>query len=643
MTDLLTFTVIGVVIGSAYAIAASGLVITYATSNVFNIAHGAIGMVMAFLYWELAVNRGLPKIVALVIVVGVVAPLFGAVIERVMMRPLTDASITVSLTVTVGLLVALIGLAQFLWPPMGRRVDGFFPDTNFQAGGLVVSAHQVITFLLAVAVAAGLYLLLNRTRTGVAMRAIVDNRELLALHGARPQVLSALSWALGSALAALAGILLVNELGLDYLSLTLLVINAYAAAMVGRLKHLPRTVLGALALGLLQSYFVLGLRFLPEMPGSVESLVSGLRAALPTIFLFVVMLLLPIERLRAGTVTGASLVPVPSWRRAIAAATGLLVVVGALTTVLSTPNIARLGQAVVLGAVMLSLVLLTGYGGEMSLGQLTFVGLGALVVAKVFGAVTLPALIVATLVAALAGLVVAVPALRLRGLYLGLATLAFAVAMDKLLFAHPDYGFGFGGSLLVERPAMLQSEAAFTLAVTVAFLGLAAVVLAVRKGRFGRQILALRDSEAACGTLGLSTTGTRVLLFTLSAGMAGLAGGLYAGMFVSVGSAEFEMFQSLPLLLLAVIGGITSVTGALLGGLFLGFGPSLVEVLPNVNGLLFMLVGLGAIGIGRNPNGIAAQLFEAGRHLRREPRDWPPPAPVDDDVVHEEVTVVAAS
>src|SRR3712207_533109 len=121
-SDLLAFTVLGIVTGSAYAIAASGLVITYATSNVFNMAHGAVGMVMAFVYWELAVHQGLPDLLALVLVVGVIAPAFGALIERTLMRKMTDAPATVSLTVTVGLLVGLIGLVQAVWQPEGRRV-----------------------------------------------------------------------------------------------------------------------------------------------------------------------------------------------------------------------------------------------------------------------------------------------------------------------------------------------------------------------------------------------------------------------------------------------------------------------------------------------------------------------------------------
>jgi branched-chain amino acid transport system permease protein len=644
MSEFVAFTIVGIVIGSAYAIAASGLVITYATSNVFNMAHGAIGMVMAFLYWELAVNQGLPSFAALILVVGVAAPLAGALIERTMMRRLTEAPATVSLTVTVGLLVGLIGLAQSIWPAQGRRVEPFFFGSTVQIGRVTVTGHEILTFFLALAVAGGLYYLMARTRTGVGMRAIVDNRMLLSLHGAQPRRLGMLSWALGASLAALAGILLIPTVQLDYISLTLLVINAYAAAMVGRLKNLPRTIVGALALGLLQSYFLLTLRYVPDtFTQQFQPLLQGIRAALPTLFLFAVMLLLPLDKLRVGQVTGAALVRIPSWRQSLGSAAVFLVAVVGLTSVLQTSTVAQLGQGLAIAMVMLSLVVLTGYGGDVSLGQMSFVGIGALVVASVFGTANLIAIVAAGVVAGLAGLVVAIPALRLRGLYLGLGTLAFAVAMDKLVFETQNLGFGLGGSLEVARPSILglslDSERAFAIFTALAFVALAFVVLAIRRGRFGRLILATRDSPAACGTLGLSITSTRVLLFVVSAAMAGVAGGVYAGMFVSVGADQFAMFQSLPILLLAVIGGVTSVTGALIGGLALGMSPAMEAAYPALGGLLYLMIGLMAIAVGRYQNGVAGMLFNLARRVRptpgppSDPEPEPEPQPEDGDLV----------
>jgi branched-chain amino acid transport system permease protein len=126
MTDLLSFTIVGLFTGAAYAIAASGLVLVYATTKVFNLAHGAMGMVMAFTFWQLSVGEGLPPWLALLLVVLVIAPAFGLLVERVLMRGLGEAPVSVSLVVTVGLFVGLIGLAQTVWPPDARFVDPFF-------------------------------------------------------------------------------------------------------------------------------------------------------------------------------------------------------------------------------------------------------------------------------------------------------------------------------------------------------------------------------------------------------------------------------------------------------------------------------------------------------------------------------------
>lgn len=618
VTNVLTFTVIGLVTGSAYAIAASGLVVTYATSNVFNIAHGAIGMVMAFLYWQLAVDFGLPTFLALLLVVGLAAPLFGFVVERAVIRRFTDAPVAVTLVITVGLMVTLITVAQQVWPPSARRVDRFFGDTSFEVAAIRVSAHDVITFVVAAMVAGGLYLFLNRTRTGISMRAMVDNRELVGLHGARPRLLGSLSWALGAALAALAGILLVPIVLLDYTTLTLLVINAYAAAMVGRMKNLPRTFLGAMALGLLQSYFLLAVNYLPSDFDPL-GLMRGIRASLPTIFLFAVMLLLPQERLRVGTVAGTRLPAIPSYRRAMAWGGVLIVGTVLLTQVLSTANVATYGQALALALAILSLVVLTGYGGVVSLAQMTFVGVGALVVVNYFdGVLSVASVAAAGIGAAVIGALVALPALRLRGLYLALGTLAFAAAMEKLVFDNGQIGFNFGGNAQIERPEVLglslASEEAFTIAVAVAFVAMALVVLRVRRSRFGRFLLAIRDSQMACGTLGLSITLTRVRVFMISAGLAGVAGAFFGGMRVSVGASDFTMFASLPLLLFAVVGGVTTVTGALIGGLALGMLPVVQEQFPAAGAVAYVGLLAALVGLGSNPNGVVGM---AGSFLNR--------------------------
>ena len=251
MTEFLAFTITGIVTGAIYAVAASGLVVTYTTSGIFNFAHGAMGMVMAFLYWQLRVHMHWPAPLALVVVLFVLAPLFGALIERVLMRNVRGSDTGVSLMVTLGLLLALIGVGLWRWAQTEpRALPEFFAGNSVRIFSVNVTWHELISIAVAGGVAILLRLLLFRTRVGVAMRAVVDDRELTALNGGNPSRVSALSWALGTMLAAIAGILLAPKLGMSVLNLTFLVIAAYAAAIVGQLKSLPLTFAGALALGL---------------------------------------------------------------------------------------------------------------------------------------------------------------------------------------------------------------------------------------------------------------------------------------------------------------------------------------------------------------------------------------------------------
>ncbi|MDX8053994.1 ABC transporter permease [Lentzea sp. BCCO 10_0798] len=599
MTALLAYTIFGLVTGGAYAVVAGGLVLTYSTSKVFNVGHGAIGMVMAFLYWELAENRGLPQWLALLLVAGVCAPLFGLVVERFVMRRLAGAPVGITLVAGVGLLVGLIGVAQVIWPPQARPVRPFLDQLGVHVGQSFVSGHDLVTLACAVLVAGGLYVLLNRTRTGLAMRACVDAPELAALYGTRPTRLSALSWAIGSALAALGGILLTPVVQLDYVTMTLLVITAYTAALVGRLRSLPWTFAGALGLGLVQSYAV---AYLPSSPFWIS-----FRAAIPALLLFVVLLAMPQSPLRIGGVRGSRGVAVPN-ALTTGVAAGLFAGVVVVLALLVDPVVAgQLALALVFGIVLLSMVLLTGYGGVVSLGQFTFVGVGAVTVARL-GSPSPVTLLIGAGVAAAVGAVIALTALRVSGLYLALATLGFAQLMDKLVLQSP-IAFGVRGSLQV--PKLFGSATAQLLLAAAVFLLVGVGVLAVRRGRLGRRMIAVKDSSAACATLGLNVRWIRVWVFSLSAAIAGLAGGLFAQLRETVAASDFQLFNNLPLLLFAVIAGVTSVSGALLGGVLLMLLPVLQSGFPAFAGVAVVLLGVAAAGLARDPNGLVSWGFRA--------------------------------
>lgn len=609
MASLFAFTLLGLFTGAAYAIVASGMVLTYATTRVFNIAHGAFGMLLAFTFWDFTVRQGIPTWLSLILVLGVVAPGIGWFIQRFVTRNLGEGPVSVTLVVTVGLLVALIGAAQVIWPPEPRTLSAFFAETGWQLGDTYITAHQLVTILCSIVVAVGLYALLNHTRVGTAMRASVDNPELLKLFGGRPDTVAALAWAIGISLAALGGILLTSVVGLDYYPLTLLVINAYAAAMLGKLKSLPWTFAGAMALGILESWAV---AYLPTV-----GIWSTIRPVIPAIFLFTIIVLMPQAQLRIGQVKGIVTAPVPSLTRSAGFGVALLAFAGLLIAAVSTANALLIGTAATYGMVMLSLVLLTGYGGYVSLAQLTFAGVGALAYCKLEEP-NLLGLLMSGLIAAGVGALVAIPVLRLTGLYLALSTLAFAVLMDKIIF-QADYAFKFNGTLPADRLSILgvrlDSDGVYIWVMVLAFVLMGLLVLALRRGGFGRLLIAMRDSPSACGTLGLDMRWFRVGLFALSAGLAGVAGALYAGLRGSVGAADFLYFESLLVLLLAVVFGVTSVTGALLGGTALMLLPVWQSESQLLAGLLLVLVGVGAVALGRDPNGLSNHLFKLGRRL----------------------------
>lgn len=633
MKDFLAFTIIGIVTGSIYAVAASGLVLTYTTSGIFNFAHGGIGMFMAFVYWELRFNHNWPAPLALLLVIFVLAPIMGAVIERVLMRNLHGRATGTSLVVTIGLMVMLMGFAQSIWPPASRQFPEFFAGGGFRVFGIFVTTHQVITIAVTAVLAGIFWYLLNKTRLGVAMRAVVDDRNLAALNGASPARISMFSWAMGASLAAVAGILIAPVLNLEILNLTLIVVVAYAAAVLGQLKSLPRTFAGAMILGLSTAYL--------ELPFLHTDKIPGLRGALPTLMLFIVLLILPEERLRVGRAVGERGPNTPNLNRSIQGAAVLVVAAFGISFLFSNADLVRLGQGLALSIVMLSLVVLTGYGGQVSLAQMTFVGMGAFAMSR-FGAGGNPlGLLMAPLLAAPIGALVALPALRLQGLYLALATMAFGVLAEHMLFPR---GWLFGsGTRDVPRLDVFgisfAGEQTFFVLLVVVFAIMAVLVLMLRRGRFGRLVSAMRDSPAACTTLGVNLTTTKLGVFTLSAAMAGLAGAFYGGLRGSAQTNDFLMFQSLPVLLMAVIGGITTVSGALVGGLLLGLLQT-QEASGALAGLVFLFTGGAAVSLGRNPHGVAFFLSQRVSAIRD--RFARPPDDESEPEV-QEVTPVAAA
>jgi branched-chain amino acid transport system permease protein len=621
---LLQFTVVGLAAGCTFALAAMGVVVTYTTSGIFNFAHGGLGMLLAFAYWDLSQNHGWPAPIALAVTLLVFAPLLGALVERVLMRNLHGAPTQVSLVVTTALLLVTLGVSVEIWDQgVARQIPQFFGNRTVGIFGINVTYHQIISVLAAIAAAIGLRLFFYRTRLGVAMRAVVDDPELAALNGATPARVAQASWALGCMMAGLSFILIAPLGRLEVIVLALGVLSAFAATVVGKLKSLPMTFAGAIGLGLVVNY---GTGYLPDIARGLplSDRIASLQPALPTIFLFIALLAAPQARLRAGRIVTIAAPRVPSLRDSIIGGVAFVLFIAFLTGVVSAADQIAVGRGVALMFVGLSLVLLTGYGGQTSLCQLTFVGVSSFTFAKVAAAGNPLGLVPAVLAAMLVGLVVALVAVRLQGLYLALATLAFAQAMDLVFFQDVSI-FGFGGRLAVPRVSVFgmdfTTDRSYIIFTAILLAASAVAVLALRRGPFGRRLTAMSDSPAACATLGLNQTTTKLIVFAMSSALAGLAGVFWGGIKLGIAPDDVTMLQSLVLLLVITVGGINSVTGAFIGGFVFAVIPVLqqhVSFLENVQGLQFLGVGFGAILLARRPNGIAGELFKLRDRFRRQ-------------------------
>jgi branched-chain amino acid transport system permease protein len=438
------------------------------------------------------------------------------------------------------------------------------------------------------------------------MRASVDDRTLTSLNGSSANSNARNAWIIGSMLAALAGILIAPTLSLSASALTLLIVNAYAASVIGRLRSIPMTFLGAVILGLSIAYSV---AYLPQNP-----YIQGFENAVPAIVLFVALLVLPQSRLRGHRqLRSREFAFRPTWSGTGFFCAGVMVAAIFLATTVSTSDLFSLNRMWGLAIVGLSIIPIVGYAGRLSLCQLTFGGIGASVVGHVGAQGNPLSLLAAAGVCAAIGVLVAIPALRLSGIYFALATAAFAITMDNWVFVLPAFNlFGhsyapFDSGSLIFAPfrigsLALTSKTSQFIAGAAVFAVLTALVVALRRSEFGQRLLAMKDSPAACATLGMNGRASIVAVFAFSAAVAGVGGGIYGMALGSAAPDVFQFFSGLTVLLVMVVMGITSTGAAVTGGLYQG-SPIFTNLLPNLTQLPLILVGLGGVGVGTTPNG----------------------------------------
>ena len=595
MSDLLPFVVVGVAAGSVYGLAGLGLTLTYTTTGVFNFAHGALAAAAAFVFFTVHVDWGWPWPLALAVAVGGVGVTGGLLVER-LSRSLSTADAATAVVATVGLLLAVQGLIQWRYGTAARQLAPFLSGTAVHLGGVAVTRQQTATVLVGAAATGGLLAFLRFSRLGVQMRAVVGNPDLLSLAGTDPAPVRTAAWIIGSAFAALSGVLIAPFLGLDAGLLTLLVVQAFGAVAIGRFRSLALTYAGGVALGVAANILI------KEFAG--RPALGGLPSSLPFIVLVVALVLWPpraVGRVNAAPVD-AERVP----RRLAAPSRGFAVFAGVLALValphLVGPKLPSYTAAAALVVMFVSLALLVRGSGQISLCHAAFGAVGATAFSHCASSsgLGLPwgvALFLAGAAAVPIGALVAIPAIRLSGVYLALATFGFAILMERV--AYPTgVMFGATGSRHAPRPSLAGGDTAlFYVTVAVAAAG-CLLVVAVSRTRLGRLLRGLAESPTALTTNGLSTNMTRLAAFAASAFLAGVAGALLAAAAGNVNGRSFASFNSLLYLVVLAVAGRRLVPSAVIAAVLLAVAPAYVpDALVAHQALLFGLATVALIAV----------------------------------------------
>lgn len=668
MSAFVGYMVLGLSQGLIFGLLALGLVLVYKGSRILNLAHPYFGLLCAFLAHWLTADAGfLPFEKGSLARFSIAAPialalvgLNGWSIEHSLIRKLRGAPRLVGLVLTIALAQGTLGLvglifnrteAQFFRP---RTLPAFF-TARVQVGDLVLTAGTIQVFVAVPLIALGLAAFFKYTRFGVAVRAAAENGESARLLGISVDRVSSFTWIAGSVLAGISGLLItVQRGGLEITTLsTGFLVRALAAALIGGLTSLPGAIIGGLAVGISEALLQFSLTIWTP-PQFLEEILK------PELLGFVIVILVLLFRpgglfgQREETEDKVAFVPtlrdLPAKLRQSSVARwvgrfGLaFALVAAVLMSLAGGSRANgiLVTVVVYAMVGVSLTILMGFTGQISLGHWALVGVGAFATASLFSRLhvpfflTLPAVVV---IGMAVSLVIGLPALRIRGLYLAVVTLAFAFFCEFTIFkttfiAGSQSGVRWTppkfGPLDLSAPS---NRPLFFFAVALLMLTLW-VTRNIARSRTGRSFYALRENEKAAATLGVDLTRVKLLAFAVSGGIAALAGSIQAMNNPTVSAPSFPATTSLVLISVVMIGGIGSLQGAVFGAFLVAGLPSLIEyennryVVPIATGFLLLVV------IVRARGGIAGVVqeirfrFVRGLVEMAQTPPAPPPAPV---------------
>ena len=630
MSDLLRFVLLSVPLVGAYAMFALGISAIFRASRVLNLAHGAMAMAPAYVFYSLVEYAGLNRYVALVVAVGS-GGLLGVVVEWLFVRRLRAQGPTAQTVGTVAVTGLLVAVVAKIFGSASVTTPDIFPDRVLRVADTAISYGNLGLFAVGLISSAATFAFFRFTDYGLAMRGAAQNRAAARLMGIDPDRAASAAWAIGGVLAALAGILLAAVTVLDPYTLALQVLPAFVAALIGGIESLVGAMMGAVVVGLV--FAVLPLIEALPIIGRVVSGPGATQMVLTVIVLVVMVFrgrrIAGVEEAGVGFAGGQTFKrfePSRYTNRLIAG----LVVLAVFPWVMQTSILGSSLKAMQFALMAVSLVILIGWVGQISLSQATFVGLGAFVTAlagREFGLGFPATLVVGAGAGVAAATLLGVVALRVRGLYLAVATLIFAWMGQEYLFRASWLGVSGGSSLLpVQTIGTPGSIPSFDLTsrrvlyyVILAVLGTTLIAAAnLRDTRTGRAFFAVRGSEMAAASLGIDVMRTKLAAFAVSGGLAGLAGTLAALEQGVIVQSQFVYTESLQLLAIAVVGGLTSLSGAVAAGiLFAALNEIFFQYRALAGWLPTVSAGLLAVVLLAYPGGLAAAPAGFRRVLER--------------------------
>lgn len=619
----LSVVVVGVVIGLTYSLIAVGLTLVYRTTRVLNLAAGEIGAFPALLVPWLVLRNGWPYWVAIPLAL-LVAVSIGGLSEFLVIRRLASAPRLTVLVATIGLGQTLFAFGILL-PSAGQLTGQSYP-TPFtyivRIGDVTLTSGQLMILVLAPLVVVALTVFLRKSRIGRASRAAAENSEAARLAGIPIQRISLVIWVIAGLLAGIAAILIgpTRPLVISQALGPTLLLRALGAAMLGGLASLWGSFAGGVMIGVIEALVIWN-----YPTGGMLDLAIGL--------IIVASLLVRRNLGRAlrgrdasGWTFARSVRPlapdIARHPRVRAARWAMLTVLAAVAvlapSVLPASNQFMLSSVVLFALMGLSLVVLTGYAGHVSLGQYAFVALGAAIGGRMLqnDIAYVPAAAIAVVVGCLVAVIVGLPALRVRGLFLAVTTLAFAVVTSTWLFGQSWFvtsRIETGSSLKMERPTILgvnfdveQNYYWLCLGVLVV---VSTMVYALRRSGLGRAMIAVRDNESCAMAMTLAPWRVKLVAFVIAGGIATLAGFLLGGLVITFSDNPQDAFgagQSLNLVVTSVFGGVTTITGVVLGAAW-------VEGIPRILGDGYALLSSGfalIVILVLLPGGLASVVFD---------------------------------